>query len=151
MEQLSTTMTGAENGGRKRFINDADPRIFRQAERMNTPQEESSSSSSSRPPQPATIQGAILLKTEEDDTMDHEEMEDGSSQAGIEDNDRMLMSLTPDRTVQKRINQTWHDIERERKNRDWKDDVESVRSIQEGRKTQRRHGSILTANSAWNG
>ena len=59
--------------------------------------------------------------------MDHEDdMEDGSSQAGIEDNDRMLMSLTPDRTVQKRINKTRHDIESKRKNRDWKDDVESM-------------------------
>ena len=108
-------MTGAENGGRKRFINDADPRIFRQAERMNTPQEESSSSSSSREPPPTATQGTIPINSDEDDTMDHEDdMEDGSSQAGIEDNDRMLMSLTPDRTVQKRINQTWHDIENKR-------------------------------------
>ena len=58
--------------------------------------------------------------------MEHEEMDDGSSQAGIEDNDRMLMSLTPDRTVQKRINQTWHDIESKRKDRNWKDDVQSM-------------------------
>ena len=84
----------------EKFIQDADPRILRQAERMYIPQEESSSSSSSRPQQePAP--GTIPTKTEEDDTMHHEEMDDGSSQAGIEDNDRMLMSLTPDRTVQK--------------------------------------------------
>ena len=77
-------------------------------------------------PPPTTTQGTIPVKTDEDDTMDHEDMEDGSSQAGIEDNDRMLMSLTPDRTVQKGINQTWHDIERKRKNRNWKDDVQSM-------------------------
>ena len=61
-------------------------------------------------------QETVPVKTNEDDNMDFEDdMEDGSSQAGIGDNDRMLMSLTLDRTVQKRVNQTWHDIERKRK------------------------------------
>ena len=82
---------------------------------MYIPQEESSSSSSSREPQPAS-QDTIPIKTDEDDTMDHDDdMEDGSSQAGIEDKDRMLMSLMPDRTVQQRITKTWHDIESKRK------------------------------------
>ena len=85
-----------------KLIKDADPRILRQAERMYTPQEEASSSSSSRTPQPT--QESIPIKTDEDDNMDHDdEMDDGSSQAGIDDKDRMLMSLTPDRTVQQRI------------------------------------------------
>ena len=108
---------------------------------MYTPQEESSSSSSSRPQQ-EPAQGTIPLKTEEDDTMDHEEMDDGSSQAGIEDNDRMLMSLTPDRTVQKRINQTWHDIENKKKDRNWKDDVQSMH---EALKKEGIHNAVMEA------
>ena len=39
------------------------------------------------------------------------------------------MSLIPDRTIQKRINQTWHDIENKRKNKCWKDDVESMHEV----------------------
>ena len=82
---------------------------------MFTPQEESSSSSSSREP-PAIIQETIPVKTDEDDHMELEDdMEDGSSQAGIGDDDRMLMSLMPDKTIPKRILQTWHDIEAKRK------------------------------------
>ena len=77
--------------------------------------EEAASSSTSR----------TIPRQKEDDTMAVEEMlaeetvtdvimDDVSSQAGI---DRMVLSITADEEVSKRIMKTWHDIEKKKRSR----------------------------------
>ena len=113
----------------EKLIKDDDPRLLRQTERMYTEQADSGTAASSteNPAAPSTRRKEMPTMTEEDQDMEHDDdMEDGSSQAGIDGDDRMLMSLCPDKEIPNRINKTWHDINNKRKNRCWKDDVESM-------------------------
>ena len=86
------------------FRNNGDARLLRQAERMYIEPEDSGTASGSASP-------PMRSEQEDADMEQADDMEDGSSQGGMEDENRMLMSLCPDETVQRRIWKTWHDIE----------------------------------------
>ena len=66
------------------------------------------------------ISEILEFYTPDDVAMD---MEDGSSQAGM---DRMVMSITADPEVSKRVAKTWHDIEETKRSRKWNDDVDAM-------------------------
>ena len=133
MEPRRTILRSAETSGRRDSLKEETSRIMRQVEGMGIldqqgegiPEQASSSSSS--------VNRAIPNRRTDDDIDISEIPEfnspddvvvdiDGSSQAGM---DRMVMSITADLEVAKRVAKTWHDIEETNRRRKWNDDVDA--------------------------